>query len=118
MARNSLAGSTRGTSKSARYYQENPDARAQKDRYNKEYHKTPGAKKYRGSLLKLAKGKKKKKKLNKGGRLGAFIDNAHNPNGKGTRRQNASKNRANNRPKVRQTRAPKTMKARKHKQRG
>jgi hypothetical protein len=116
MARNSLAGSTRGTSKTARYYQNNPTARVQKDKYNKEYHSKPGAKKYRASLLALAKGKKKKFK--KGGKLGAFIDNAHTPDGKSTRRQSASKNRANNRPKVRQTKAPKIMTARKRTRRG
>jgi hypothetical protein len=116
MARNSLAGSTRGTSKSARYYQNNPDARAQKNKYNTEYHKTPRAKKYRGALLKLLK--RKKNKLKKRGKLRAFIDNAHNPNGKGTRRQSASTNRGNNRPKVKQTLAPVFMKSRKKKQRG
>lgn len=37
MARNTLAGTTRGKGKTAVYYQNNPEARAKKDAYNKEY---------------------------------------------------------------------------------
>jgi hypothetical protein len=50
--RNSLAGTKRGTSKSAKYFQENPEARAKKDAYNTEYHKTSERKKYRAGLNK------------------------------------------------------------------
>lgn len=39
MAKNKLAGTKKGTSKSARYYQNNPDARAKRDEYNKKYNK-------------------------------------------------------------------------------
>lgn len=50
--KNSLAGSTKGKSKSAKYFQENPEARKKKDAYNKEYHATPERKKYRVKLNK------------------------------------------------------------------
>ena len=51
--RNSLAGTRTGKSKSAKYYQENPDAKKKKDAYNKEYHSTPARKKYRATLQAL-----------------------------------------------------------------
>lgn len=50
--RNGLAGTKRGTSKSAKYFQDNPDAKAKKDAYNTEYHKTSERKKYRAGLNK------------------------------------------------------------------
>jgi hypothetical protein len=50
--KNSLAGSTKGKSKSAKYFQENPEARKKKDAYNKDYHATPERKKYRVKLNK------------------------------------------------------------------
>ena len=50
MARNKLAGTKRGKSKSARYYQNNPEARKKRDRYNKEYHSTKERKDYRAVL--------------------------------------------------------------------
>lgn len=50
MARNSLAGSKKGKSESAKYFQKNPKARAKKDEYNKEYHSTPARRKYRSEL--------------------------------------------------------------------
>jgi len=37
MARNKLAGTTKGNGSSALYYQSNPEARAKKDAYNKDY---------------------------------------------------------------------------------
>lgn len=52
MARNGLAGSKKGTSKSAKYFQENPEARAKKNAYNKEYHSTEERKNYREALNK------------------------------------------------------------------
>jgi hypothetical protein len=52
MARNSLAGSKKGTSKSAKYFQENPEARAKKNAYNKEYHASKERKEYRAELNK------------------------------------------------------------------
>jgi hypothetical protein len=53
MARNRLAGTKRGTSRAARYYQENPKAREKKLRYMKEYNKRPGRQKYRALLQAL-----------------------------------------------------------------
>lgn len=62
--------------------------------YDKRYAAQPKAKKYRAALNKLKP-------------AGPGKDNAHTSNGKSTRKQSSSKNRANNRPKVKQTRAPK-----------
>ena len=39
MARNSLAGTKKGKSKSARYFQNNPEARRKKQEYQKKYNK-------------------------------------------------------------------------------
>ena len=50
MARNSLAGKSTGTSKSAKYFAANPDARKKKNEYNKEYHSSPSRIKYREEL--------------------------------------------------------------------
>lgn len=49
---NKLAGSTKGTSKSARFFQKNEASRKKKNAYNKEYHTTPERKKYRAQLVK------------------------------------------------------------------
>ena len=90
MARNKLAGSKRGKSKSARYYQENPEARAKKDKYNTKYHKTKEARDYRaflGTLPRAPKG----------------YNNAHVGKGKKTVVQKESTNKANNRPKYKST---------------
>jgi len=48
--RNKLAGTKKGKSRTARFYQENPDARKKRDEYNKEYHSTPARRKYRTIL--------------------------------------------------------------------
>lgn len=48
--RNTLAGSKTGKSASAKYYQNNPEARAKKKAYDKKYHSTPERKKYRAEL--------------------------------------------------------------------
>ena len=50
--RNKLAGSKKGTSKSAKYFQDNPEARKKKNAYNKEYHSSDERKKYRAGLNK------------------------------------------------------------------
>jgi len=50
MARNRLAGTTRGTSKSARYFQNNKEAREKKLAYMAKYNSTPARKKYRAVL--------------------------------------------------------------------
>ena len=39
-------------SKSAKYYRDNPEARAKKDKYNTKYHKTKSRRKYRAELNK------------------------------------------------------------------
>lgn len=48
--RNKLAGTKKGKSRTARFYQTHPEARQKKDEYNKEYHSTPARKKYRAVL--------------------------------------------------------------------
>jgi len=50
--RNSLAGTKKGKSESAKYFQSNTKAKAKKDAYNKEYHSTPERRKYRSELNK------------------------------------------------------------------
>ena len=57
MARNRLAGTKRGKSKSAKYYHDNPTARNKKKAYDTEYHKTPSRKKYRTILQKINRDK-------------------------------------------------------------
>lgn len=54
--RNKLAGSQKGKSKSAKYFREHPEAKAKKDAYNTEYHKTGKRKKYRAKLNKANRG--------------------------------------------------------------
>ena len=39
-----------GKSKSARYYQDNPEARKKKNKYNKDYHSTAKRREYRAEL--------------------------------------------------------------------
>jgi len=53
--RNTLSGSTNGQSKSAKYFQENPEARKKKNEYNGKYHATEERKKYRVRLNKKNK---------------------------------------------------------------
>lgn len=50
MARNRLAGTKRGKSRTARFYQTHPEAAKKRDKYNKKYHSTPARKKYRAVL--------------------------------------------------------------------
>jgi hypothetical protein len=50
--KNTLAGTKTGKSESAKYFQDNPQARKKKDAYNKAYHATPERKKYRVRLNK------------------------------------------------------------------
>lgn len=52
MARNTLAGTTTGTSKSSKYFAANPDAKAKKNAYMKKYAATPERRKYRAQLVK------------------------------------------------------------------
>lgn len=86
MARNGLAGSKRGKSKTARYYQNNPEARKVRDKYNTKYHKKKSRKKYRAILQAINRKK---------GTHGNYDhkDEAHVSKNK-TRKQSQSKNRA------------------------
>ncbi len=53
--RNTLAGSKAGKSESAKYFQNNPEARKKKNSYNKQYHSSDERKKYRAGLNKANK---------------------------------------------------------------
>lgn len=50
--RNSLAGSKKGKSESAKYFQTHKESREKKNAYNKEYHSTSERRKYRSELNK------------------------------------------------------------------
>lgn len=88
MARNTLAGTKTGKSKSARRYQNDPKARAKKKAYDKAYHATPERKKYRSELNK--ENRKRGTAGNKDGK-----DVSHKKRG-GTTLESQSKNRARN----------------------
>jgi len=89
MARNKLAGTKKGKSKSARYYQENPMARKKKAAYDTEYHSTSHRKKYRALLQAI-----NRKKGTHGN--GDGLDESHTKKGS-TVKEAQSKNRARNR---------------------
>ena len=55
--RNKLAGTKTGASKSAKYYQENPEARKKKLAYDKKYGSTDSRKEYRAELQKINRDK-------------------------------------------------------------
>lgn len=82
--RNSKAGKSTGTSKSAKYFAKNKAARDKKNAYNKEYHASPARKKYRA-------------KLNKANRASpnGSKDKSHTKSGKLTNEKRSS-NRARN----------------------
>jgi len=86
--RNSLAGTKKGTSVSARRLQKSPVARAKKKAYDTEYHKDPERKKYRAALNKA--NKNKGTYGNKDGK-----DESHDSKG-GTKKESQSSNRARN----------------------
>jgi|TARA_R110000868_G_scaffold5681_6_gene33641 hypothetical protein len=86
--RNTLAGTKKGTSKSATYFQNNPEAKAKKDKYNTEYHKSPERKKYRANLNKA--NRDSGTYGNKDGK-----DMSHDTKGK-TSKESQSTNRARN----------------------
>jgi len=86
--RNSLAGTKKGTSKSAKRLQNSPKARAAKKKYDTEYHKDPERKKYRAALNK--KNRDAGTYGNKDGK-----DQSHDSKG-GTRSEAQSTNRARN----------------------
>ena len=86
MARNKLAGSTAGKSKSAKYYQNNPEAAAKKDAYNKAYHATKPRIAYRSEL----------NKANRASPNAKGQDKSHTKTGRLVN-ESRSKNRARNR---------------------
>jgi hypothetical protein len=88
MARNSLAGKSTGTSKSAKYLKENPEARKKKQAYDKKYHQSEERKDYRASLNKA--NRDAGTYGNKDGK-----DASHTRSGKIVK-ESASKNRARN----------------------
>ena len=89
MARNKLAGLKRGMSESAKYFRNNPEARAKKDAYNKKYHSSPKRKKYRALLQAI-----NRKKGTHGNH--DMMDESHTKKG-GTVKEHQSANRARNR---------------------
>lgn len=85
--RNKLAGKFTGDSESSRYFARNTAARKKKNKYNKEYHSSPGRKKYRAELNKINRSGKSVK--------GDGKDVSHTSTG-GTTLEKASVNRARN----------------------
>jgi len=83
--RNSLAGTSTGTSKSAKYFASHPEARAKKNAYNKEYHKSTERKEYRADLNAANRESPNRKKE----------DKSHTKSGKIVN-ENKSTNRARN----------------------
>lgn len=88
MARNSLAGTKKGTSASARRYQNDPKARSKKKEYDKKYHATTERKKYRAEL-----NRENRKRGTYGN--GDGKDVSHKKNGK-TTLESQKQNRARN----------------------
>jgi hypothetical protein len=84
--RNKLAGTKKGKSDSAKYYQENPEARKKKIAYDTKYHSTESRKEYRSELQKI-----NREKGTHGN--GDGKDVAHKSKTR-TRMQSQSKNRA------------------------
>lgn len=84
--RNKLAGTKTGSSKSAKYYHDNPEARKKKLAYDKKYGSTESRKDYRAELQKI-----NREKGTHGN--GDGKDVAHQSKTK-TRMQSQSKNRA------------------------
>ena len=89
MARNTLAGKSKGKSKSAKHYAANKKSRKKKQEYDKKYHSTTARKKYRSKLN--AKNRKAGTYGNKDGK-----DMSHTKKGKLVK-ERQSKNRARNR---------------------
>ena len=84
--RNDLAGTKTGKSKTAKYYQEHPEARKKKVKYDMKYHDTEERRKYRRDL------ERTNRKNGTSGNLDG-IDNAHVSKNK-TVPQSQSKNRS------------------------
>lgn len=86
MARNRLAGTKTGKSKSAKYYHEHPEARDKKQSYDAKFNKHPEQQKHRSILQAI-----NRKKGTHGNLDG--IDEAHVTKNK-TKKQSQSQNRA------------------------
>ena len=91
MARNGLAGTKNGDSKSALYYQNNPEARKKKDEYNKKYHSSSSRRAYRSKLNKFNRN-------NPNSKVGDNKDASHKKSG-GMVLEGYKKNRQRNRDK-------------------
>ena len=87
MARNSLAGTKTGKSKTAVYYQENPEAAKRRLKQQKEYASSGKQKKYRAELNKA------NRKM--GSKVGDKVDLSHTKSGKLVK-EAQSKNRQRN----------------------
>ena len=85
---NTLKGTKTGKSPSAKYYQNNPEAKAKKKAYDKKYHSTPERRKYRAELNRA-----NKKAGTYGNKDGS--DMSHTKSGRLVK-EKASKNRARN----------------------
>lgn len=86
--RNRYAGTSRGTSKTSKYYAKNPKAREKKREYNKKYNAKPGEKKKRAELNRY--------NHKKGTYGNGDNKDASHKNGKITGMESQSKNRARN----------------------
>ena len=83
--RNKNAGKSTGTSKSAKYFAANPDARAKKNAYNSTYHSSTKRKKYRAVLNKLTRKSP----------TGTGKDNSHKKDGKIVKEDRSSNRKRN-----------------------
>lgn len=90
MARNKNAGKFKGKSKSAKYFANNPESRAKKNAYNKEFNKKPEQVKQRMETNKANRQAGTYGKMTKLGK-----DRSHTKDGKLVL-ENRSKNRARN----------------------
>lgn len=86
--RNRLAGTKKGKSDSAKYYQDNPEARKKKKAYDTEFHATKERKKYRAEL--------NRENRKPGHKVGDGKDASHTRSGKMVK-EDQSANRARNR---------------------
>ena len=85
--KNSLAGTKIGKSKSAKYFQNNPEASKKKDAYNKAYHDTPERIRYRVRLNQANR--------DEGNKVGDGKDMSHTKSGSLVK-ESQSNNRARN----------------------
>jgi hypothetical protein len=90
MARNSLAGKSKGKSKSAKYFAKNPKARKKKQAYNKKFNQKPD------QVQKRVETNRENRKAGTYGKMSTLgKDRSHTKDGKLVM-ESASKNRARN----------------------